>query len=100
MPLPFRSAQGTIIPTIFIGLGGTGSRIIDRIAYRAEKLPNWEEQIGPLTQFVAIDTNKLDQNRLLHVPPGNRILIGGFDKVAVINGYREAKNRQGHIVDR
>jgi hypothetical protein len=75
-------------------MGGAGSRIVDRIAYRASKLPNWEEQIGPLTQFVAIDTNKLDQNRLTQIPTGNRILIGGFDKVGVIEGYREAKNRQ------
>ena len=77
MPLPFRSAQGTIIPTLFIGMGGTGCRIVDRIAARAAKLPNWEEQIGPLTQFVAIDTNQLDQNKLTQIPKGNRILIGG-----------------------
>ena len=28
----FRSGQGTIVPTLFIGLGGVGSRIVDRIA--------------------------------------------------------------------
>src|SRR5262245_12214616 len=94
MPLPFRSAQRTIIPTIFIGMGGAGSRIVDRIAYGASKLPNWDEQISPLTRFVAIDTNKIDQNKLSQIPIGNRILIGGFDKVAVIDGYREAKNKQ------
>jgi len=94
MAEPFRSAQGTIIPTIFIGIGGSGSRIVDRIAARAARLPNWETQIRPLTAFVSVDTNRLDQNQLSRIPPGNQLLIGAFDKPTIIDGFRRNNNRQ------
>jgi hypothetical protein len=90
----FRSGQGTIIPTMFVGMGGTGSRIVDRIAARAERLPNWESQLRPLTQFVAVDTNELDQHKLVHIPPGNRLNIAAFDKARAIEGYRRSKDEQ------
>jgi Tubulin like len=86
--------QGTIIPTMFIGLGGTGSRIVDRIASRAAKLPNWKSQLQPLTVFVSLDTNKLDQNQLSYIPLGNRILIGAFDKRTAVEGFRRSENVQ------
>jgi hypothetical protein len=90
----FRTGQGTIIPTLFVGMGGTGSRIVDRIAARAERLPNWESQLQPLTQFVSVDTNELDQHKLAHIPPGNRLNIAAFDKSRVIEGYRRSKEEQ------
>jgi hypothetical protein len=90
----FRSGQGTIIPTLFVGMGGTGSRVVDRIAARAERLPNWESQLRPLTHFVSVDTNELDQNKLVHIPPGNRLNIAAFDKARVIEGYRRSKDEQ------
>jgi hypothetical protein len=31
MAKEYRAQQGTLIPTMFIGLGGIGSRIVDRI---------------------------------------------------------------------
>jgi hypothetical protein len=86
--------QGTIIPTMFIGLGGTGSRIVDRIAERAQQLPKWKTQMQPLTVFLSLDTNRLDQNRLAHIPLGNRMLMGAFDKRTVLDGYRRSKNVQ------
>lgn len=94
MPDEYRSAQGTIIPTMFLGMGGTGSRIVDRIAARAARLPNWESQLRPLTQFVAVDTNELDQHKLAHVPPGNRLNIAAFDKARVIDGFRRSQDQQ------
>src|SRR3954469_12768723 len=90
----FRPGQGTIIPTLFVGMGGTGSRIVDRIAARAERLPNWESQLQPLTQFVSVDTNELDQHKLAHIPPGNRLNIADFDKARVIDGFRRSKDEQ------
>ena len=90
----FRSGQGSIIPTLFVGMGGTGSRIVDRIAARAERLPNWESQLRPLTHFVSVDTNELDQHKLAHIPPGNRLNIAAFDKARVIEGYRRSKDEQ------
>lgn len=90
----YRSGQGTIIPTMFLGMGGTGSRIVDRIAARAARLPNWESQLRPLTHFVSVDTNELDQHKLAHIPPGNRLNIAAFDKARVIDGFRRSKDEQ------
>ncbi len=89
-----REQQGTIIPTLFIGLGGVGSRIVDRIAGRAKLLPNWDSQLRPLTNFVSIDTNELDQHKLAHVPEGSRINISGFDKQKVVENFRRSNDQQ------
>lgn len=86
--------QGSITPTLFVGLGGTGSRIVDRIAQRAARQPNWESQLEPLTHFVSIDTNHLDQHALRFIPPGNRINIASFDKRKVVEHYRRSKEKQ------
>ncbi|HEX6865452.1 MAG TPA: tubulin-like doman-containing protein, partial [Thermoanaerobaculia bacterium] len=90
----YRSGQGTIIPRLFIGLGGVGSRIVDRIAGRTAYLPNWETQLRPLTNFVSIDTNELDQHKLKHVPDGNRLNIAAFDKAKAIEYLRRSKDPQ------
>jgi len=84
--------QGTITPTLFIGLGGTGSKMVNRIAHRAKNLPVWESKLQALTHFIAIDTNDKDLNGLDEIAGGNRIHIGAFDKGAVINNYRRAKD--------
>lgn len=94
MPESQSSGQGTITPTLFLGLGGVGSRIVDLIAMRAKHLPNWEEQLEALTSFVSIDTNQLDQNQLKEIASGNRMQIGAVDKRAIVAGYRADKNQQ------
>lgn len=90
----YRSGQGSIIPTLFLGLGGVGSRIVDRIAARAALLPNWESQLRPLTSFVSIDTNELDQHKLRSIPEGNRLNIAAFDKAKAIEHFRRSKDAQ------
>ena len=75
-------------PAMLIGLGGVGSRIVDRMAARAKRLPNWESQLRPLVSFMSVDTNELDQHKLTHVPPGNRFNIAAFDKAKAIEHYR------------
>lgn len=90
----YRSGLGSIVPTLFIGMGGTGSRIVDRIAERAALLPNWQSQLAPLTRFVAIDTNVLDQHDLRAVPEGNRFNIASFDKRKVIDHFRRSQETQ------
>jgi hypothetical protein len=93
--------QATIAPSIFIGLGGTGSRIVDRIARRAMGLPHWESHLSALTQFVGIDTNVHDQSILEKIPETNRILIGAFDKQRAVENYRESGNAKAlHWLDR
>ncbi len=96
----YRSGQGSIIPTLFIGLGGTGSRIVDRIASRTASLPNWESQLEDLTSFVSIDTNELDQHKLRHIPDGNRLNIAAFDKAKAIENFRRSQDPQAqHWLD-
>lgn len=90
----YRSGQGTIIPSLFIGVGGVGSRIVDRIASRTSLLPNWESQLRPLTSFVSIDTNELDQHKLRNIPEGNRLNIAAFDKAKAIEHFRRSKDPQ------
>lgn len=90
----YGSEHGTVAPKLFLGMGGVGSRIVDRIAMRAKSLPNWKSQLESLTAFVSIDTNSLDQNKLKHIPPANRIQIGAFNKEEVVSGYRKAGNPQ------
>lgn len=96
----YRTGQGSVIPTLFIGAGGVGSRIVDRIAARAKSLPNWASQLDPLTHFLAIDTNELDQHKLRHIPSGNRIHIAAFDKGKAIEGFRRSRDPQAlHWLD-
>ncbi len=90
----YRSDPGPIVPTLFVGLGGAGSRIVDRIGGRAAQLPNWESQLRPLTSFVSIDTNDLDQHRLRKIPQGNRLNLSVFDKAKAIEHFRRGKDPQ------
>jgi hypothetical protein len=94
MAREYTSGQGTIIPTLFVGLGGVGSRIVDRIAARAAQLPNWSSQLQGLNSFLSIDTNELDQHKLTQIPPGNRINIAAFDKAKVVEHLRRSKDAQ------
>ncbi|HEX2835305.1 MAG TPA: tubulin-like doman-containing protein [Thermoanaerobaculia bacterium] len=90
----YRSGQGSIIPALFVGIGGVGSRIVDRISSRAAHLPNWETQLRPLTSFVSIDTNELDQHKLRNIPEGNRLNIAAFDKAKAIGYFRKSNDAQ------
>jgi hypothetical protein len=101
MAQSFKIEQASIVPSIFIGLGGTGSRIVDRIATRAAGLPHWESHLRPLTQFVCLDTNQKDLGELTRIPPTNRILISAFDKQRAVINYRESNNMKAlHWLDR
>src|SRR5690242_8898914 len=84
--------QASLVPSMFIGLGGTGSRIVDRIATRASALPYWDSHLKSLTQFVAVDTNSKDLPILRKIPQTNRILISAFDKQRAVENYRDSNN--------
>jgi hypothetical protein len=75
-------------------MGGTGSRIVDRIAGRSAALPNWESQLRPLTSFVSVDTNELDQHKLRNIPEGNRLNIAAFDKAKALQYFRRSNDGQ------
>ncbi len=86
--------QASIVPTMFIGMGGTGSRIVDRIAMRAARLPHWESHLRALTQFVCVDTSHSDLKMLSYIPENNRIQIGAFDKQRAVSNYRESNDQK------
>src|SRR5262249_37322318 len=88
----YEITQASIVPSMFIGLGGTGSRIVDRIATRASGLPHWESHLKTLTQFVCIDTSSSDLKVLRKIPETNRILISAFDKQRAVRNYRDSNN--------
>ena len=94
MPQRYRTGQGTVVPSLFLGLGGVGSAIVDRIAARACHLPNWESQLKPLTAFVSIDTNEHDQHKLVQIPQANRLNIAAFDKAKVVENLRRSDDPQ------
>ncbi len=80
-----------VSPTIFIGLGGSGSEVVNRIASKLKARWNWNT-LENLIHFFAIDTNTHDLARQDHIPRDNRILISDFDKRA----YVDAKRGKGH----
>ena len=49
-------------PTLFVGLGGHGGKIVNLLAKKLKRHPHWE-RIEPMTHFVAIDTNKDDLDK-------------------------------------
>ncbi|MCA9664515.1 MAG: hypothetical protein KC503_02970 [Myxococcales bacterium] len=81
----------SVSPSLFIGLGGSGSSIVDRIAEKLSRRWNWA-QYERLVHFFAIDTNISDLERVGNVPPGNRILVSDFDKRAYVEQKRGSRH--------
>lgn len=65
-------------PTLFVGLGGNGGKIVNNLAARLKRHPHWD-RIQPLTHFLSIDTNKNDLDTLRDVAPDCRFLVSNFD---------------------
>jgi hypothetical protein len=70
-------------PFIFVGLGGSGNKVVDRIARKLHGHPDWH-RIDGLAHFVAIDTNKHDLSRLTQIPARNHFLISSFDRTSYV----------------
>lgn len=76
-----------VSPTFFIGLGGSGSEVVDRIASKLKDRWNWNT-LKDLIHFFAVDTNTHDLARQDNIPRDNRILISDFDKRTYIDMKR------------
>ena len=50
-------------PTFFIGLGGSGGRVVDVLARRLANDPNFD-RFADLVHFIAVDTDQNDLGRL------------------------------------
>ncbi len=80
-----------VSPTFFIGLGGSGSDVVNRISQKLRARWNWD-QMSDLVHFFAFDTNTHDLKNQESIPRENRILISDFDKRA----YVTQKRGEGH----
>lgn len=80
-----------VSPTIFIGLGGSGSDVVNRIAEKLKARWNWHT-LEDLIHFFAIDTNTHDLQKQKNVERDNRILISDFDK----RTYMDTKRGRAH----
>ena len=65
-------------PTLFIGLGGAGSRVVNLLAGKLRMHPSWK-RLSELTHFAVVDTNKDDLYKNSNIPPDSRFLISAFD---------------------
>jgi len=74
-------------PVIFVGLGGNGGKIVNKLAGRLKRHPHWD-RINELTHFVVIDTNKDDLDKHRDVSSDCRFLISSFDNAAYIQRKR------------
>lgn len=74
-------------PTIFIGLGGSGSKIVNAIAGKLRRHPNWQ-RFRDLIHAVCIDTNKADLGAQKNVPESNRFLVSAFDRRSYVQRKR------------
>jgi hypothetical protein len=66
-------------PTIFIGLGGSGSKIVNAIAGKLRRHPNWQ-RFRELIHAICVDTNKADLGAQKNIPESNRFLVSSFDR--------------------
>jgi hypothetical protein len=79
-------------PTLFVGLGGNGGKIVNLLGGKLRRHPHWE-RIRPMTHFLAIDTNKDDLDKLKNVSADCRFLVSAFDRRA----YVARKRGQGEL---
>jgi hypothetical protein len=78
-------------PTLFIGLGGSGGKVVDVLAAKLTRHPQFP-RFQDLIHFVVLDTNKADLSLMKHVPQANRFLLSAFDRRAYVarkRGQRE-----------
>lgn len=84
-------AKDKFKPTLFVGLGGNGGKIVNLLASKLRRHPHWD-RIAPMTSFLTIDTNMDDLQKLKNVPAECRFLVSAFDRreyIARKRGQRE-----------
>jgi hypothetical protein len=74
-------------PTIFVGLGGAGGAVVNMLAGKLTRRPNFDH-FRDLIHFVAVDTNKADLQSQKNVPEANRFLISSFDRRTYVERKR------------
>ena len=74
-------------PTLFVGLGGSGSRVVNMIQGKVRRHPNYAK-FRELIHAMCIDTNKADLGAMKNVPDSNRFLVSAFDRRAYVERKR------------
>lgn len=74
-------------PTLFVGLGGAGSRVVNLLAGKLRRHPHWD-RLSDLVHFVVVDTNKDDLARNDQVEADCRFLVSAFDRRAYVRRKR------------
>lgn len=84
--------RDSVHPTLFIGLGGAGGAMVDRILAKLDT--RWDKQkFGALYHGFALDTDTAALARYSRIPEGNRILLSNFDK----RWYAESKRGSSYL---
>ncbi len=82
-----RPEKGSVVPALFIGLGGAGGRLVDRVLAKLED--RWDnEKFRNLYHAFAIDTDRGELDERRRIPEPHRIHISDFDKRAYIREKR------------
>lgn len=68
-----------VCPTLFVGLGGCGCRMVSRIAEHVRRRPDFEERYRDLVKFALVDTNINDLESYREIADGT-FLISDFEK--------------------
>lgn len=72
---PKKGERISIRPKLFIGLGGTGSKLCDSVKHRIQ---NNKEQLAT-SRFVVLDTNEDDLSNLKHLHPDEKLNLGNLE---------------------
>jgi len=79
--------RGSVVPTFFIGLGGAGGSMVDRIMQKVRT--RWDQdKFRGLYHALVIDTDTSALDGYVHVPRANRVLISDFSKRDYVAGKR------------
>ena len=74
-------------PTIFVGLGGAGLEVINRIAGNLKRRDDWSE-IQNIYRFFALDTDRAAIDACQNIPMASKFIISNFDKGMYIEDKR------------
>lgn len=74
----------SVVPTLFVGIGGCGCKIAVRVAQHLKKRPDYKERYSSLVKFALIDTNVNDlESYREHADES--FLISNFEKEEYAN---------------
>lgn len=73
-----------VVPTLFVGIGGCGSKIAVRVAQHLKRRPDYQERFKDLTKFALIDTN-INDLETFREDADESFLISNFEKEEYAN---------------